>query len=351
MAERLRVALVGCGPVSERHLRSWENTAEAEVVALCDRHPENLERIASLFPGRRAFTDFGRLLEEVDFDAVDIATRPYSHPPLVAQAARAGKHILCQKPFAASLAEARQMIGEAERNHVRLMVCENWRWFAWFQSIKKLLGAGQIGAVQYARLTAHGSFALPGGSAPAPILQDSQVYLKDMDRLLVYEAAIHLIDVFRFLFGDADSVYARMGRMSAQIRGEDHCLIVLSHGSMYGSIDASWCSRQPRAQGRCEHLLIEGSEGTIVLERTGRVMIVRDGGAVRYPPLEWREETKLKSHFRLHAHFVECLLENKPFQTDARDNIKTLEIALKAYESAQANAVVALRKDALLSDE
>jgi predicted dehydrogenase len=351
MAKRLGIALVGCGPISERHLRSWACIPEVEVVALCDRHPENMERAVALFPGKRMFTDFGELLKEVEFEVADIATRPYSHQELVAQAARAGKHILCQKPFAVDLSEARQMIAEAERNHIRLMVCENWRWFAWFQLIRQLLSDGQIGTVKYASMTAHSSFALPKGNTPAAILRDPQVYLKDMDRLLVYEAAIHLVDVFRFLFGDADSVYARMGQMCAEIRGEDHCLIVLNHGSMYGSIDASWCSREPQEQNKCEHLLIEGTDGTIILEQTGRVVILRDDGTAIYPELEWQEETKLKSHFRVHRHFVDGLLTNRPFQTDARDNIKTLEIVLKAYESAQNDRVVALQKDALLTDE
>ena len=119
---------------------------------------------------------------------------------------------------------------------------------------------------------------------------------------------------------------------------------------MYGTIDASWSAREPQQDGRSERLLIEGTEGTIALEQTGRVTVMRDEGTITHPAFDWEGETKLKSHLRVHRHFVECLLGDRPFQTDARDNIKTLEIVLKAYESAERDAVVALRKDGVLTD-
>ena len=111
MLNKLRIALVGCGPVSERHLLSWKNIPRVEVVALCDRHEDNLKQRSSEFGIKRTFKDFKKLLEEVDCDIVDIATRPYSHQELVFGSAQAGKHILCQKPFAPTLREAQEMIG------------------------------------------------------------------------------------------------------------------------------------------------------------------------------------------------------------------------------------------------
>ncbi|GAJ09871.1 unnamed protein product, partial [marine sediment metagenome] len=93
---------------------------------------------------------------------------------------------------------------------------------------------------------------------------------------------------------------------------------------------------------------IEGSKGSIILERQGRIQIVRGDGKISLPEYDWKGEKILKTHFRLHRHFVEGILENKPFQTDARDNIKTLEIALKSYDSAQDNKAIMLEKDRLL---
>jgi D-apiose dehydrogenase len=225
------------------------------------------------------------------------------------------------------------------------MVYENWRWFAWFQEIRKLLESTRIGEVKYYRLVSRSSFTIPGAGQPAPILSNGQRYLKDMGRLLVYEFGIHLIDVTRFLFGDVDRVYARMGRLSSDVRGEDHALVVLDHGPVSGSIDVSWCSREPfRPGGKAESLLIEGTGGSIVLETTGRIRIITPKNGTEYHPYDWEGETKLRSHFRVNEHFVRCLREETPFQTDGRDNVKTLEAALSCYESAERNSVVSLAR-------
>jgi len=243
------------------------------------------------------------------------------------------------------------MIRVCEEKKVRMMICENWRWFIWFQVIKQLLSAGRIGELKYARIVAHNSFTIPKGETPPPILDHPQVYLKDMERLIIYEAAIHLIDVFRFLFGEADSVYARIGRMSSQIKGEDFGLIVLNFGPLPALIDASWCSRENQEETKCEYLLIEATQGSIILNQQGQVKIIGEDAKVSFPDYDWASETKLQSHFRLHRHFLDGILKNEPLQTDAKDNIKTLEIALKAYESAQTNSIVTLKKDGLLTDE
>jgi predicted dehydrogenase len=349
MAPTLRVALVGCGPISERHVLSWKSIPEVELVAVCDRHPDNFAPLVARYGVKAAYVDFGTLLAQVDCDVVDIATRPYSHKELVLQAARAGKHILCQKPFAPTLEQGLEMIQACDAHGVRLMVCENWRWHVWYQRIKELLDGGRIGDVRYFRMRFHNWFTIDRGALAALILRDSQRYLKDMDRLIVYEIGIHLVDVARFLFGDARSVYARLGRMSPHISGEDFALLVLDFGPMHGSIEASWCSREPRERGKAETVAIEGTAGSVFLDPTGRLQIVNVRGDVDVPQYDWEGETKLNSHFRLHRHFVDCLLANTPFQTDARDNIKTLEIALKAYDSAAANRVMELQTDRLLS--
>ena len=347
MLNKLRIALVGCGPISERHLLSWKNTPRVEVVALCDRHEENLEQRSSEFGIKRTFKDFKRLLEEVDFDIVDIATRPYSHKELVLQAAEKGKHILCQKPFAPTIKEAQEMIRASEKCGVRFMICENWRWFIWFRVIRSILNSGEIGEVKYARMTSHSWSTIPKDKNSPPSSLHPQ-YFKDMKRLIIYEMGIHYADVFRFLFGDANSVYARIGKMSSQIAGEDLALIVLDFGKMYGIIDMSWCSRDSKNGQESERMLIEGSKGSIILDEQGRIQIVREYGRIDLPEYDWGDETKLQTHFRLHKHFVEGIRKNRPFQTDARDNIKTLEIALKSYDSAQNNQAIMLEKDRLL---
>jgi len=348
MHNKLKVSVVGCGPISERHLLSWKSMPEVEVVALCDRHPEHFEHLISKFGIKKTFKNFEELLEKVDCDIVDIATRPYSHKELVFEAAQRGKHILCQKPFAPTVKEAQEMIKVCEDNKVRFMICENWRWFIWFQIIKDILNSGEIGEVKYAQMISHSWSTIPKGNNSPPLLMHPQSYLKNMEHLIVYEVGVHFADVFRFLFGDTNSIYARIGKMSQQIVGEDFALLVLNFTHMCGAIDMSWCSREMDTPSKSQRMLIEGSKGSIILDRNGRVQVVNQDGKKRFPSYDWEGEDILKTHFRLHRHFVKGILKNEPFQTDAKDNIKTLEIALKAYESAEENKVIQLKGDKLL---
>lgn len=326
----------------------WQAIPEVEVVALCDDHPVHFVDLTARFGIKRTFADYSNLMNGVDFDIVDIATRPRSHKELVVASAEAGKHVLCQKPFASTVLEAQEMIEICDRKEVRFMICENWRWFIWYRVIHDVLRSGRIGEVKYARMTSRSSFTIARGKEPPAISRHAQEYLKDMPRLVLYETGIHYVDVFRYLFGDPNSVYAQMGRMSSDIVGEDFALLTLNFGEMHGSIDLSWCSREAQEENKSEHLLIEGSKGSIVLDRDGRVRIVGDREMLVVPEYDHKNEDILKTHYRLHRHFVDGLLEDKSFETDAKDNIKTLEIVLRSYESAQENKVKTLQGDRLL---
>ena len=348
MPRKLRVALVGCGAIAESHLLSWQAIPDVEVVALCDDHPEHFDHLIAKFGNKRTFSDYGNLLNVVDFEIADIATRPHSHKELVVASADAGKHVLCQKPFAPTLLEAREMIEICDLNDVRFMICENWRWFIWYRVIHDVLRSGVIGEVKYARMTSRSSFTIARGKEPPAILRHPQGYLKGMPRMVLYEMGTHLLDVFRFLFGDPLSVYAQIGRMSADIVGEDFAFVTLNFGEMHGSIDLSWCSREAPEEQESEHLLIEGSKGSIIMDRDGRVQIVGDHEVPTVPEYDYRNESKLTTHHRLHRHFIDGLLEEKVMETDARDNIKTLEIVLRSYESAEENKVKTLQGDRLL---
>jgi predicted dehydrogenase len=351
MRKQLKVGLIGCGTISIRHMAGWERVPQAEVVALCDRSPERFTRLITKYGRRETFTDIDDLLKNVDCEIIDIATRPDSHEELVCKAAEAGKHILCQKPLAPTLEAARRMVRVCEDNNVRAMVCENWRWFIWFQVIKRLLSSGVIGEAKYAKLTSHNWYTIPKGDDPVWILSHPQTYLKNMKRLLVYEMVIHHIDVLRFLFGDPDSLYARMGTMSEYIAGEDFVTIILNFTKMHCIIDASWCSREPQNQQKCEYMLVEGTEGSIVLNQNGRVQVVRTDGKSEFPDYNWKSETKTEAHFRVLKHFVDRIVDRASFQTDVRDNIKTLEIAIRSYESAREDRVIPLQKGKLLPDQ
>src|SRR4051812_16973030 len=102
----LRVALVGCGLISESHIRAYGRFPDrARITICCDLDLEKATQRAALIPGARAVGSLEAVLADPEIDAIEICTPHHLHADIAVAAARAGKHILCQKPLAKTLAE------------------------------------------------------------------------------------------------------------------------------------------------------------------------------------------------------------------------------------------------------
>src|SRR6185295_9953002 len=109
----------------------------ATLVAVCDQDRGRAEARAREFGVGRVYTDVADMLEHEPLDCVDIATRPGSHAALTALAVSHGKHVLCQKPLAATLAEGRDIAAICERGGVRFMVMEMWRHIPGYRDLRR----------------------------------------------------------------------------------------------------------------------------------------------------------------------------------------------------------------------
>src|SRR3954471_19484257 len=110
----LRAALIGCGHISARHIPAWQATPDAELVAVCDLNRARAEARARQFGIERVYTDVDTMIAAEALDCIDIATHDVTHTALVKQAASHGLHVLCQKPLAPTMAEARAMVAHAD---------------------------------------------------------------------------------------------------------------------------------------------------------------------------------------------------------------------------------------------
>jgi predicted dehydrogenase len=343
---RLRGAMVGMGTWGERQLLAWQSVPNAEIVAICDQDPQRLASARDRFGIAAAFRTIGDLLESTDIDFVDICTRPQTHLELVRQVASRGLPVLCQKPFCTSYEEACTAVEHCEGAGVRLMINENFRWQSWYRKAEELLRMGAIGQPFAARIHWRRRMSLPEFNHP-------QDYFRDMPRLAVYELGVHYIDVFRMLFGEPKTVYARLQRVSPHVRGEDVQLIVLTYpNGLTCTIDHSWASVAvpgiDRPEGRFDNwevahpMEIDGTQGTLALwhDRTLYVCTDDDRQSWMFPV-----ETRFESQVKTQAHFVDCLRDNQPFETSGRMTLKTLRIVYACYESSLGNTVVALNSD------
>lgn len=352
---KLRGALVGCGQVSGHHLRAWQRIDDVEIVALCNRTVSKAEDRAREFgiPLEHVYGDYLELLENEEIDFADIATAPQVHRQQVEATAAHGKHVLCQKPLAPSLDDARAMIQACDEANVLFSVNENWRWRVWYRNLKDVLEEGHIGRPRYISVSKHRSATLPGrdGSPPPLVAEPS---LLEFERLIIYDWGTHLIDLVRFLFGEIRDVYTRTDKVSTYFKGEDRALLSLGIDGMMGLIDMSWATIliQPDTTNidvLPENVIIEGDNGTIkLLEDEKVIQITTEEGeferlAYDISPLE----VYLGSYYEAKKHFIDCLKSGQLPETEAKDNFKTLMVTLAAYESADQNKVIALDYDDL----
>ena len=171
--------------------------------------------------------------ERLDF--VDIATTVPSHRPLVELAAAAGAHMICQKPFAASMADARAMVAAAAAAGRVLMVHENFRWQAAIRRARAEMAA--IGRPFWGRVSFRSGFDVYA----------AQPYLATDARFIIRDLGIHILDVARFLFGEVTALAATTQRVNPAIRGEDVATMLLAHaGGATSVVDCSYASRLPR---------------------------------------------------------------------------------------------------------
>jgi len=333
MAER-RVAVIGLGYFSQFHLAAWAAQPGAALTALCDRDAGRAAEAAGRY-GARAHASLDTVLAE-DPDILDVVVPPAAQDALIRQALAPGRTIICQKPFCTSLAEAEALTEAAEAAGTTLVIHENFRFQPWYRRVREILDAGELGAVYQAR------FALRPGDGRGPrAYLDRQPGFQAMPRFLILETGVHFIDVFRWLFGPVDSVYADLRRLNPAIAGEDAGLLLLAHRSGMRSLFdgnrlADHVADNPRrTMGELE---IEAEAGLLRLDGSGQLSL-RRFGAQTFAPVPLNRPVDDASFgggcvAALIAHVIAALDGQGTLENTARDYLAVMQAVDAAYRSA-----------------
>lgn len=154
MANKYRVAIVGCGGISNAHGNAWRNVPEIEIVGACDEKFEALSRFATEYKVENTYNDLRQMLEKQKPDILVIATWPSSHLKNVLEAVRSGvKGILVEKPITVNTSQLEQMIQVTENANILLMEAFMYRHHPLTLAVKEKIQEGAIGDVKYARST------------------------------------------------------------------------------------------------------------------------------------------------------------------------------------------------------
>ncbi len=336
----LRGALIGCGFFALNHLHGWQDAKGASIVAICDQSAERLQVVGDQFGIAKRYTNAREMLEIEKPDFVDIATTVSSHLDLVLVAAELKIPVICQKPFAKNLEDARAMVLACESAHVPLMIHENFRWQSAIMKVKDVLQSGQIGNAFWGRISFRSAYDVFSG----------QPYLTEGERFIVEDLGIHALDVARFLLGDAMGVSARTTRVNQNIKGEDVATILLKHGAGCTSIvDCSYASKRETETFPETLIEIDGSLGSLQLSQGYKLSVTTAKGTTHHdvspPLLPWASKpwhNIQESVALIQQHWVDCLMTGTEPATSGRDNLHTFTLVEAVYESAKTGKTVDL---------
>src|SRR5680860_251015 len=270
--KKLKGVCIGAGYFSQFHFEAWQRIEEVNIVGVCDMDIEKSKTICEKNGFKNAYTDVAEIFEKEQPDFVDIFTPPETHLELCLLAVKFGIHIICQKPLAPKYSQAEHIAEAIRASEVRLMVHENYRFQPWHREIKKLLDSNIIGE----HLHSINLRMRMGDGWQEDAYMNRQPYFREMRKLLIYETGIHFIDVFRYLGGEINKVYAKLKTLNKNIKGEDFAWVQFEfEKGALGFLDANRYNENTAEDPRLTFgaVLIEGNEGSLRLYDDGSITI------------------------------------------------------------------------------
>ncbi len=348
--KRIRTALVGCGKVGQIHARALVALPESEFVAACDVDLSRATAFATRF-SVKPYVDVAKMLDECGVQALLIATPHPLHAQPTIEAARAGVHVLVEKPLAASLSDCDAMLEAVQASGTRLGVISQRRFYEPVQRMKAAIEAGKIGR------PALGVFMMYSWREPAYYLSDPWRGRWDTEGggVLVNQSP-HMIDLLMWLMDDevaeVSGYWANLNHPSVAVEDTSVAILRFRNGGL-GSIVASLAQKP----GIYTKVHIHGSSGASVGVETDRgATFIAGVSTILEPPLNdlWTipsEEGQLaefqtedRTRFQeidavtyYHAlqieDFLQSVINNRPPLVTGEDGRRVVALFQAIYES------------------
>ena len=333
-SSKIRVGLIGAGRIGTLHIEHLvQNIPEVELTTICSLNLSNLKSIAEQYNVPKVTTDYNTLLADPQIDAVLITASTNTHVEMSQAAAKAGKHIFCEKPISLDLEQIDETLAIVEKAGVKFQVGFNRRFDASFKRVREAVTSGEIGEPHIMRISSR-------DPAPPPI-----EYVKVSGGIFL-DMTIHDFDMARYLIGDeVVEVYAAGGvRVDPKI-GEagdiDTTVITLQfQNGVIGTIDNS----REAVYGYDQRVEVFGSKGMVTAANplTDTVTFSgSDGSRAASPPYFFVERYKSAFLSELQAFFT-CIQEDTLPAVTGADGRAPVVIGFAALKSLRENRPVRL---------
>ncbi|TVY09512.1 Gfo/Idh/MocA family protein [Paenibacillus cremeus] len=333
------VVVAGCGSMARTWVEYATKREDTRIVGLVDIREESARAMAERYSlDVPVFTDLGQALESTGATLVFDITIPESHKQVVTTALRHGCNVFGEKPMAANMDEARELVALAQQTGKQFAVMQNRRYLPRIRALRETIKAGTIGTVG----TVHADFFIGAHFGGFRDLMDSP---------LILDMAIHTFDQARFITGaDPVSVYCHeFNPPGSWYKGNASaiCIYEMSDGSVF-CYRGSWCAEGFRTPWEADWRVI-GTKGTAMWAGgTDPVCEVVDEAAepafhLPYKrievPVTWSGQ---EGHKGCLDEMFASLEESRPAETVCTDNIKSMAMVFGAIESAKKGQKISL---------
>ena len=334
----IRVALVGCGRISRNHLEAIAQVEDLELVAVADTDLSRAEAVGAAY-GVPAFASLEEMLAAVPSHLVSVCTPSGLHPQHGIVAARAGRHVLTEKPMAISLAAADEMVQVCDAAGVHLFVVKQNRLNPPVVLLKRAVDKGRFGRIYMANTTVR--WTRPQEYYDAEPWRGTW----EFDGGAIMNQASHYVDLMQWLVGPVESVMAKTATQARRIEAEDSGVAVLKFRSgALGVIEVNVLTWPRNLEGS---ITILGERGSVKIGGTA-VNRVEHWSFESYDDDDKQVEAASTNppnvygfgHEGYYRNLLPVLRGEARPDTDGRAGRKSLELILGIYESAKTGCEV-----------
>jgi len=320
--DKIRIGFIGTGGIHWPHLDGYLQIPErCQVVACCDNRKDAAEKSAEKAGGAAVYTDWKKMLKEVELDAVDICLPHHLHKPAIIDSAKAGCHVICEKPLCLNMQEARSIEKVIKQTKVIYMSSHNQIFDPIVRRAKELLDEGVIGDVYYLRTQ---DCFIAGGFAKGRKFMGWRGDVRKQGGGELIDTGYHPSYLLLFLAGSpAVEVVAATNTFRLDMDAEDTAAVTVKFkNGVIGQILTSWAMQNPVGAHQIHAI---GSKGQLYGSRKDLYLL----------PLGFSEP----AHIEFQAapgiptavhHFIECIEQKKKPVTDLQQGIDVLDLILRA---------------------
>jgi len=338
-------AILGCGKIGTRHADKIKGVDYVKLAAVCDIIPERAKELGEKHVCKW-YSKLEDLLKDPDVDFVNICTPSGLHPTHAIQALKAGKNVLCEKPMALTVKDAKAMVAAAKRNKKLLYVVKQNRYNPPVKLVRQLIEEGKMGRPIMCIVN------MLWNRNPAYYASDPWRGTRKLDGGTIYTQASHFVDLMLMFMGKPKNVYSLMGTKNHDIEIEDTGIVNIEfkNGS-FGSLNYTTCATKKNFEGSITLIF---SKGTVKIG--GEYINTIDYFAVEGVDSYELEKTNIQAndygtykgsmsnHDQVFKDIVERM--NNPKRNGnlvfGDDAVKTIQVIEAAFASAKKNKIIKL---------